>query len=64
MIIPQKLKSAREAKRTARLEVARRLYRALVAQYPDQLIILRDGRGRVLARHDPRPEEGDPVIAS
>jgi hypothetical protein len=62
MIIP--LKSAQEAKRIARLEIARKLYRALVAQDPDRLITLRDGGGRVVAQHDPQPEEGDPVIAS
>jgi hypothetical protein len=48
----------------ARLEVARRLYQALVAQDPDRLITLRDGGGGVVARHDPRPEQGDPEIAS
>ena len=47
-----------------RLEVARRLYRALVAQDPDRLITLRDGGGRVVARHDPQPEQGDPEAAS
>ena len=47
-----------------RLEVARRLYRALVAQDPDRLITLRDGGGRVVARYDPRPEQGDPEAAS
>jgi hypothetical protein len=47
-----------------RLEVARRLYRALVAQDPDRLITLREGGGRVVARHDPRPEQGDSEAAS
>ena len=48
----------------ARLKVARSLYQALVTQNPDRLITLRDGGGRVVARYDPRPEQGDPEIAS
>jgi hypothetical protein len=51
--------STAERKRVARLEIAHRLYQALVAQDPDRLITLRDGDGRVVARHDPRPEEGE-----
>jgi hypothetical protein len=35
----------------------------LVAQNPHRLITLRDGGGRVVARHDPRPKEGDTEIA-
>jgi hypothetical protein len=35
-----------------RLDVARRLYYALCAQYPDRFIILCDAQGRILARHD------------
>ena len=62
MIFPQTQKSAEERKRVARLEVARRLYRALAVQDPDRLITLREGSGRVVARHDPRPEQGDPEI--
>ena len=64
MIISQTPNSGEERKRVPRLEVARRLYRALVAQDPDRLITLRDGGGRVVARHDPRPEQGDPEIHS
>ena len=64
MIISQTPNSGKERKRVPRLEVARRLYRALVAQDPDRLITLRDGGGRVVARHDPRPERGDPETAS
>jgi hypothetical protein len=56
--------SAAERKRVAQLEVARRLYRALIAQDPDRFITLRYGGGRVVARHDPRPEQDDPEIAS
>ena len=48
----------------ARLEIARRLYRALVAQDPDRLITLHEGGGRVVAFRDPRPEQDDPEIAS
>jgi hypothetical protein len=47
-----------------RLAMARRLYQALVAHDPGRSITLRDGGGRVVARHDPRPEQGDPEIAS
>jgi hypothetical protein len=64
MIISQTPNSGEERKRVPRLEVARRLYRALVAQDPDRLITLRDGGGRVVARHDPRPEQDDPEPAS
>jgi hypothetical protein len=64
MIISQTPNWAEERKRVARLKVARRLYQALVSQNPDQLITLRDGGGRVVARHDPRPEQGDSEIAS
>jgi hypothetical protein len=64
MIIPQTPNSADERKHVARLEIARRLYQALVAQDPDRLIALRDGAGRVVARHDPQPEQGDPKIVS
>jgi hypothetical protein len=54
--------SALERKRADRLDIARRLYQALVAQDPDQVITLCDGR--VVARHDPRPELDAPEIAS
>ena len=47
-----------------RLAIARRLYQAMVAQDPNRVITLCDGSGRLLARHDPRPEQGDPEIAS
>jgi len=64
MTIPQTPNSAEERKRVTRFKVARRLYQALIAQDPGRLITLRDGGGRVVARHDPRPEQGDPEIAS
>jgi len=56
--------SALERKRADRLEIARRLYQALVAQDPDQVITLCDGGGRVVARREPRPELDAPEIAS
>jgi hypothetical protein len=40
-----------------RLNIARTLYNALVAQNPDWLITLCDGSGRVLARSELRPKE-------
>ena len=52
-----------EREREDRLDVARTLYKFLVAQYPDRLITLCDDRARVLARSD-RPEtmpSGPPV---
>jgi hypothetical protein len=45
-----------------RLAIARRLYQALVAQDPNRVITLRDSSGRVVARHDPRPDA--PEVAS
>ena len=53
--------SPAERKRARRHKVARRLYEQLVAQNPQRVITLRDGVGRVVARHDPRPEQGDTV---
>ena len=50
--------------RTERLEIARRLYQALVAQDPNRVIILCTSAGKVLARHDLRHEQSDPEIAS
>jgi hypothetical protein len=40
-----------------RLDIARRLYKALVAQNPDRLITLCDASGRVLAQSERRPKE-------
>jgi hypothetical protein len=47
-----------------RLDIARRLYQALVAQNPDRLIMLCDGRGRVLALSERRPKEDATAKAS
>ena len=54
--------SAAEQKRAERLDVART--DALAAQDADRVITLCDIRGRLIARHDLRPEQGDPEIAS
>ncbi len=57
--------SSAERKHADRLDIACRLYWALVAQNPDRQIRLCDGRGRVLARTEPLPEQGGaPEIAS
>ena len=64
MTASDKPNSPAEQKRARRHKVARRLYEQLVAQNPNRVITLRDGFGRVVARHDPRPEQGDPEIAS
>jgi hypothetical protein len=39
-----------------RLDIARKLYKTLVAQYPDRLITLCDGSGRVVAHSEWRPK--------
>jgi hypothetical protein len=61
---PQTPNSAEERKRTAGLEIARRLYQALVAQDPNRVVILCTSAGKVLAHHDLRHEQSDPEIAS
>jgi len=40
-----------------RLDIARRVYKALVAQDPDRLIMLCDAGGCVLASNERRPKE-------
>jgi hypothetical protein len=40
-----------------RLDIARRVYKALVAQDPDRLIVLCDANGRALARNERRSNE-------
>ena len=40
-----------------RLKLARRLYKALVVQNPDRLIMLCDASGRVLARTELLPKD-------
>ena len=40
-----------------RLEIARTLFKALIAQDADRVITLCDGDGRVVARHEPWPEQ-------
>jgi hypothetical protein len=64
MTTPETSNSPAERKRARRHKVARRLYEQLVAQNPHRLITLRDGAGKVVAKHDPRPEQDAPEIAS
>src|SRR5262249_13448112 len=65
MTVSQTPISAVERKRARRHKIARRLYEQLVAQNPNRVITLRDGGGRVVARHERRPAaEGAPEIAS
>ena len=46
-----------ERRRAERLDIAHRLYQALIAQDPNRAITLCDGEGRAVARHyPPRPE--------
>ncbi len=40
--------------RAVRLKIASRLYKALVAKNPDRVIVLRDGGGRMVSRHEPQ----------
>ena len=47
-----------------RLEIAYKLYEALLAQNPDRMITLCDRDGRVVACHRARPEQGAPEISS
>ena len=56
--------TAAERKRARRHKVARRLYEQLVAQNPNRVITLRDSAGKVVARHDLRPEQDAPEIGS
>ena len=56
--------SAAEQKRAERLDVARTVYRGLAAQDADRVINLCDVHGRLIARHDLRPEEDASKIAS
>jgi hypothetical protein len=53
-----------DAEREERLDIARRLYQAFIAQDPNRAITLCDGEGRVVARHSPRPERSNPEIGS
>jgi hypothetical protein len=53
-----------ERQREERLDLAHRLYQALIAQDPNRAITLCDGEGRVVSSHHPRPAERNPEIAS
>jgi hypothetical protein len=55
---------AADQKSAERLDIARTVYDALVAQDAGRVITLCDVRGKLIARHEPRPEQGDPQIAS
>jgi hypothetical protein len=46
-----------------RLEIARRLYQALVDQDPDRAITLCDSRGKVVTHHYPRSEQSSSETA-
>ena len=63
MTVSHTPRPASERKRAKRLNIARRLYWALVTQDPDREITLCDECGRLMARHDPQPEHSDPEIA-
>jgi hypothetical protein len=63
MTASDKPNSAAEQKSAERLDVARRTFDALVKQDADRVITLCDVRGKLIARHDPRPEEDAPEIA-
>ena len=46
-----------EREHAERPSIALRLFQALIAQDPDRVIILMGGGGRMVARHDPQPEQ-------
>jgi hypothetical protein len=50
------------AEREERLNIAHRLYQALIAQDPNRAITLCDGDGRVVARHHPKPISGEVIL--
>jgi hypothetical protein len=59
MTASNKPNSAAEQKSAERLDVARTAYDALVKQDADRVITLCDVRGKLIARHDPRPQQDD-----
>ena len=52
-----------QERRRRRLEIARCLYEALLAQDPNGAIILCDAAGKLVAHHDGLPEHEAPEIA-
>ena len=48
--------------RAERLDVARTVYHALAAQDANRVITLCDIHGRLIARHDLRPEQSAPDL--
>jgi len=63
-MIASERSNAEERKRARQLEIACRLYEALVAQDPNRMITLTDGAGKVVAHHDVLPLHDAPKIAS
>jgi hypothetical protein len=57
MSISYTLDNDAERRRAERLDIAHRLYQALITQDPNRAITLCDGEGRAVARHHPRPEQ-------
>jgi hypothetical protein len=57
-------KSATEQRHAEQLDVARTVYHALGVQDVDRVITLCDIRGRLIARHDLRPEQDASEITS
>jgi hypothetical protein len=53
-----------ERQRQERLDIARRLYQALIAQDPNRSITLCDGEGWLVARHRPWRAEAPSVAES
>ena len=57
MSISHRFDNDAERRRAERLDIAHRLYQALIAQDPDRAITLCDGEGRAVARHYPGRSE-------
>jgi hypothetical protein len=53
-----------ELEREQRLDIARKLYQALIAQNPNRSIALCDGEGLLVARHRPWRAEAPSVAES
>ena len=54
----------RHPEREHRLDIARALYKSLVARYSDRLIILYDDRGLMLAHTDNNRDASDGLLLS
>jgi hypothetical protein len=64
MTASDKPNSAVGQKSADRLDVAHTEHHSLVAQDADRVFTLCDVRGKLITRHDPRPEESAPEIGS